>query len=155
MSTSLATANVQSQLSGVPGRAIASARGHHVIVDSPLPLGGPNEELNPVDLLLGALATCATFVCETIAGEQEIPLTTITAAVEGDFNPRGVCGDPVDPHIQTFRVKLTMSGPTDEQAQILVRAFQQRCPIYTTLSRSAPIEIDISLSNPVNEGVKR
>ena len=149
MSNPLATGSVRSQLSGIRGRAIVSARGHHLIVDSPLPLGGPNEEINPVDLLLSALGTCATFVCETVAIEQNIPLSTISAKVEGDFDPRGVCGDPVDPRIQAFRVELKMRGPNDEQAQMLVKAFQTRCPIYTTLSRSAPIEIAISLDEIV------
>ena len=145
MSNPLVTSKVISQLSGVPGRAIMSARGHHVIVDSPVPLGGPNEEINPVDLLLSALSTCGTFVCETVAKELSIPLHTINTQVEGDFDPRGVCGDPVDPRIQTFRVNIQMEGPTNEQAQLLLEAFQTRCPIYTTLSRSAPIEVNISL----------
>ena len=145
MPNPLATGRVSSQLTANRGRAIVSARGHHLVIDSPLPLGGPNEEINPVDLLLSALGTCATFVCETVAIEQNIPLSTITAKVEGDFDPRGVCGDPVDPRVQVFRVELKMHGPNDEQAQMLVKAFQTRCPIYTTLSRSAPIEITISL----------
>jgi uncharacterized OsmC-like protein len=154
MANSLATGKVISQLSGVPGRALVSARGHHVVVDSPLPLGGPNEELNPVELLLSALATCATFVCETVAAELGIPLGAITARVEGDFDPRGVCGDPVDPRFQGFRVEIAMIGPTDEQAQTLVSAFQTRCPIYTTLSRSAPVEIDFSLDSQALERSK-
>ena len=145
MSDSLVTGKVVSQLSGVPGRAIVSARGHHTIVDSPLPLGGPNEEINPIDLLLSALSTCATFVCETVASELGIPLSAISAKAEGDFDPRGVCGDPVNPRVQAFRVELKVTGPTEEQAQTLVEAFQTRCPIYTTLSRSAPIGIDVIL----------
>ena len=58
-----------------------------MIVDSPLSLGGPDEEINPIDLLLGALATCGTFICETAAQEQNIPLHQISVAVAGDFDP--------------------------------------------------------------------
>ncbi|MFZ1752439.1 MAG: hypothetical protein WAU10_01800, partial [Caldilineaceae bacterium] len=44
------------------GRAIVLARGNRILVDSVPPLGGPNEEMNPFDLLLGALGTCGAFV---------------------------------------------------------------------------------------------
>ena len=74
MSAPLATSSATSRLTGAPGRSIMSARGHHFIVDSPASLGGPNEEINPLDVLLGALATCGTFVCETAAMEEGIQL---------------------------------------------------------------------------------
>ena len=143
MSTNLATTSASSHLSGDPGRAIVSARGHHFIVDSPASLGGPNEEINPLDVLLGALATCATFVCETAADEQGIPLQGVHVDVAGDFDPRGICGDPVDSSIQALRVRLSLSGPTQEQAQFLADSFRQRCPVYGTLSKAAPIEVSL------------
>jgi len=145
MSTPLATASVTARLSGQPGRAIVSARGHHWIVDSPPPLGGPNEELNPIDVLLSALATCGTFVCETAAQELNIPLDAVAVTAAGDFDPRGVCGQPVDPSIQAFRVRLALSGPGEQQAGVLAEAFRTRCPVYTTLSRAAPIEVEVAL----------
>src|SRR6266699_1807437 len=115
----LATASVTSRLSNLPGRAIVTARGHHFVVDSPPPLGGPNEEINPIDLLLSALATCGTFVCEKAAQEMS--------------------------------VLLDISGPTQAQAEALVAAFQTRCPVYTTLSRSTPITVEIAVESPLHE----
>jgi uncharacterized OsmC-like protein/predicted small metal-binding protein len=145
MSTRLVTTSVTSHLSGQPGRAIVTARGHHFVVDSPPPLGGPNEEVNPIDVLLSALATCGTFVCETAALEMGIPLDTVTVTAAGDFDPRGVCGEPVDPRVQEFRVRLGLAGPTGEQAEALAEAFRTRCPVYTTLLRAAPIELEVAV----------
>jgi uncharacterized OsmC-like protein len=145
MAAQLATAMVTSRLSGLSGRAIVTARGHHFVVDSPAPLGGPNEEVNPIDLLLSALATCGTFVCETAAQEMGIDLDSIAVTAAGDFDPRGVCGEPVDPRMQAFRVRLALSGPTREQGEELAEAFRMRCPVYTTLSRAAPIELEIAV----------
>ena len=124
---------------------MVGARGHHVVVDSPLSLGGPNEEINPLDVLLSALATCATFICEAAGQEMDIPLHGVAVAAAGDFDPRGLCGNGVDPRVQGFRVRLALSGPTAPQAEVLAEAFRTRCPDYTTLSRAAPIELDIAL----------
>src|SRR5262245_48592436 len=110
----LATGKTKVQLSGIPHRAIVSTRGHHFVVDAPLSLGGVNEEINPIDLLLSALATCATFVCETAAIELNVALQSIVTKVEGDFDPRGVCGDPVNPRFQHFRVNLELGGITGD-----------------------------------------
>lgn len=141
----LATVTAQAQLSGIPGRAIATARTHHVVVDSPPPLGGPNEEANPLDALLFALATCAIFVCETAARERSVALTAASASVEADFDVRGVKGEAgVNPRIQAFRVTLALTGPSPAEAEALVEAFRTRCPIYTTLAEAAPIDIRVS-----------
>jgi uncharacterized OsmC-like protein len=140
-STALSTASAVSSLSNQPGRAIVTARGNHFVVDSVPPLGGPNEEINPLDLILGAQATCAAFIYETAAQEQGIPLTEIAATVEGDFNPQGVKDGSVNPRIQAMRVHMDLTGASEEQADMLAKEFQTRCPMYTTLIRSMPIEI--------------
>ena len=145
MSVALVTGVATSKLSNEAGRAIVSARGNHFVVDSPAPLGGPNEERNPIDLLLGALATCATFICETAAREQQIPLDALTVTAAGDFDARGLCGDDANPRMQAFRVRLAMTGPSEAQSESLVEALRERCPVYPTLSRSAPIEVEVVL----------
>jgi len=142
----LATAKLSAQLSNQPGRAIVSARGNHFVIDSVPPLEGPNEERNPLDLMLGALATCGTFLFERSAQELDIPIGEITTYVEGDLDPRGVASQDgsIDPRIQAFRVHIEAEGITDEQASELTEQYQQRCPIYTTLIQAAPIDITVA-----------
>jgi len=140
----MATISLTSNLSNQNGRAIITTRSHHLIVDSPPPLGGPNEELNPLDLLLGALATCGTFVIETAAKEMGIPITSVKVEAQGDFDPRGVRGEAgIDPRITEFRVRVQLDGATSDQALDLVEQFKKRCPVYTTLSRSAPVKFEL------------
>ena len=139
----LKTASAVSQMSNQPGRAIVSSRGNHYIVDSVPPLGGPNEMRNPLDLALGALATCATILYEVEANEQGVPLTGLAATVEADFDPRGMATDSkINPRIKAFRVKMELEGPTAKQAEAIKKAYVLRCPVYTTLSRSAPVKIE-------------
>ncbi len=156
MSQKLATSVATSRLTIQSGRALANTRGHHFVVDSPVSLGGPNEEINPMDIFLSALATSVTFVVEAAADEKDITIDNITVVVAGDFDPRGICGDPVEPRLQVFRLLLEISGPTDSQIKELVSEFQKRCPVYTTLTRSAPIEIEaIAVKSNKSREVKK
>lgn len=145
MSTSLVTAAAMARLSGDPGRALVTMRGHHLVVDAPLVLGGPNEEINPLDLLLASLASCATFLCYFVAREQNISLVHVRITVAADFNPRGMCGDPVDPSIHALRLQVQLAGISAEQGKVLEQAIRTRCPIFTTLSRGMVIDLSVEL----------
>lgn len=141
MTTKLASASASCRLSNEPGRALLTLRGQHVVTDSPPTLGGPNEAANPVELLLSALAACAVFVCERAAQELGIGLKAVHVTAAGEFDPRGVCGEPFDPRFQSFRVRLALDGADAAQSEQLLQAFKSRCPVYSTLSRAAPVEI--------------
>ncbi|MCB0124785.1 MAG: OsmC family protein, partial [Caldilineaceae bacterium] len=123
------------------GRSVMSARGNHWIFDSVPPINGPNEEVNPLDALVGALPACGIMVYEAVAREQDIALHSVNATVEADLDPRGVAGAPVNPRIRAFRVTMNVDGPTEEEAAMMAEQYSQRCPIYTTFERSAPIEV--------------
>lgn len=138
---SKATAKVSAKLTNQPGRAIVTARGNHFVIDSPGALGGPNEEVNPLDALLGALGTCGIFIAEAAAPTLSIPITGASATIQADFDPRGLKGEAVDPRIQAFRVHLNLPGADADQSAQLVEQFQKRCPVYTTLVRATPVEI--------------
>ena len=127
------------------GRSIVNARNHHIIIDAPPPLDGPNEEINPIEILLSSLGSCGVLVSDKVAREMKMPLKGASATVEGDLDPRGVKGEDVNPRIQIFRMKLTLTGVSKAEADKLVAAIKTRCPVYTTLERSAPIELEVEL----------
>lgn len=147
MTKRLATSTITAQLSNLRGRAIVSARGHHFVADSPVALGGPSEEVSPLDLLLSSLGSCCLFVCERAALEQGFPLLNMSVSVAGDSDPRGIYGEPVESRIQAIRVWVIFQGITEEQSAVLVDALKTRCPIYTTLVRSVPITVDARVEN--------
>jgi uncharacterized OsmC-like protein len=136
----LTTAAVTATLA-LPGRSIVNARNNHWVIDSPGALGGPNQAMNPLDAFLGALSTCGMFVYETAAKELGIPLDHISVVAQGDFAPQGLRDGSVNPRIRAFRVLIMMTGPDKTQAEQLRQNFQTRCPIYTTLSLAAPVDI--------------
>jgi uncharacterized OsmC-like protein len=144
----LSTAAVTSQLLGLRGRTIVNTKDHHLVVDSPLYLGGPNEEINPIDLLLSSLATHGLFVIEKIAQQMRIPLDDLRISVGADFDPRGVLGEPVDAGLHLLKVMLYMAGPSEAEAKELAEAFKTRCTIYVTLVRAVKINLEVSVSKP-------
>jgi putative redox protein len=144
MTAPLATAAVSSRLSNEPGRALIAARGHHVLTDAPPMLGGSNESANPVELLLAALAACGTFVFERAAQERGIALHGVSVTASGDFDPRGVCGEAVDPRFQAIRVRVALDGPDAGQKELLLQAFRSRCPVYATLSRGVDLQLELA-----------
>lgn len=156
MVSRLATGSATAQLLRSRGRAIINAKDHHFVVDSPIYLGGPNEEVNPIDLLFSSLASHGLFVCEKIAQGKRIPLDDLQITVTGEFDPRGALGEPVDPGLRAMKVVITMSGPTDTQAQELVEAFKTYCTIYTTLARAVRMTVELVMvkpkSNPITAG---
>ena len=123
------------------GRSIVSARGNHWIYDSVPPINGPNEEVNPLDALIGALPACGIMIYEAVAREEGITLNAVNATVEADLDPRGVAGADVNPRIRAFRVTMNVDGPTMEEAEMMAEQYSRRCPIYTTFVRAAPIEV--------------
>ncbi len=137
----MSAAPLKAELTGAFGRAIVSTRSHRFVVDSPPLFNGPNEALNPVEMLLGSLATCGIFVCEAVAQDEGIPLTGGTASVVGEMS-----ADPTNMGLQWAHVTLVLNGVTQEQGQALVEAFRTRCPIYGTIAKAAPIEIEVVVS---------
>ncbi len=140
----LATATAGCRLSNEPGRALLTIRGQHLVTDSPPVLGGPNEAANPAELLVAALAACGTFVFERHAQEQGIVLNGVSVTAAGDFDPRGVCGEPVDPRFSAIRVRVALDGPDDTQKPAFLEAFRTRCPVFTTLSRVVALELSLA-----------
>jgi uncharacterized OsmC-like protein len=137
----LATSAITGTLTNQPGRAIVQARNNYLVVDSVPPLGSPSEEVNPLDLFLGAQGSCGNFIMERVALDNNIPLTNVAATIEADLDPRGVRGLDFDPAIKEMRVHWFLSGVDEAQAETLVNSWLERCPIYNTLIEAAPIEV--------------
>lgn len=151
MPNRLAQATVVARLAGVKGRAILTAKNHHLVVDSPLTLGGPNEEINPIDMLFGALATHVIFVCERSAQETGCALSGAVARVSGAFDPHTGQDPTAVPYLQRLSVDLRLVGPTEAQIGLFADAISSRCLMYTTLARAVPIALTIAVepvSNP-------
>jgi len=136
----LATAAAEIELTNQFGRAIVNFRDDYLIVDSVPPLGGPNLEINPLDLLLGAQGACGVLIMERVAVDQNIPLAGVKGKLAVEFNPRGLRDGAVSPAVQMMHIEWEIGTETHEEAQMLVGEWLARCPVYNTLVRATEIE---------------
>jgi uncharacterized OsmC-like protein len=104
---------------GIDGRAVASARTNHFVVDDP---GG--EAPNAAELFLAGITGCAVLMVERLAREADLPLTATMAAMEAEREPE-TARDGV-PVFESTRLTFSFEGLTREQAGELVSTFKAR-----------------------------
>ena len=121
------------------GGANVTTGNYTFVMDSVPPLDGPNEELNPLDMMLGGLAACSSFVYD-----REAAAANVTVIVEGDFDPSGVRDlDGPNPRIQNIRISLQTDSYDEVQAEKVEGHIKEQCHLYSMLNGTVDIEIII------------
>ena len=115
-----------------------------VELDEPPALLGEDKGVNPVEALLAALSGCVTTSMIVQASAQGIQIEAVESEFEGDLDLRGLLG--VSPDVRNgyseirvkFRIKADVS---DDQLRDLVKAGQDRSPVYEMVSASVPVKV--------------
>ena len=112
--------------------------------DEPLAFGGTDQDANPVEHLLNALAGCVTTSIVAHAAVRGIPLEEIESQVEGDIDLRGFLGlDPSVPKgYQDIRITFKIKAAPEDIDKLMELA--QFSPVYSTLTQGANIDIKIN-----------
>ena len=120
---------------------------HHgpYVVDEPESMpGGQNAGPNPLDLLLGSLATCQDISYKAYATAMGIQLFKIETDIEGDCDLRGFLGvaPAVRAGFQAIRgtVKLYTTA-SEDQVKMLKGAVDAHCPMCATVTNKGGPEI--------------
>ena len=118
-----------------PGRFVVSVRANHFVADATEKRGGAGEAPTATEWMLTSLASCGLAVITDEARKRRIPASAIT--VDSTATQ--------DPQDRTRFSRVTMhwrfAGCTQAQADELVRAFTDVCPIYNTIARTTPMEV--------------
>jgi uncharacterized OsmC-like protein len=114
MSDELLVTAVHSRTSGVPGRSLNDARGHHFVIDGSAASGGPAEEITPGEAFLSGISACAVLLVERRAEETGVPLRVAEAWIDG------VRRQSDTSRYEHVDLRLRLDGPTREQADALV-----------------------------------
>jgi uncharacterized OsmC-like protein len=108
---------VRSSSSGVVGRAVSTARGQHLVLDSS---SRPQADaLTNSEAFLGAISSCGVTLVEMHAEKAGVPLRRLAVEIEG----RRPAADPARFAGVTMRFEL--AGVTEAQAAELVEAYRR------------------------------
>ena len=107
------------------GRVLMQARTNHLVVDGPVRNGCPGEAVTPAELFLGGVATCAVELIAVIARERGIALASVDAEIGGTIDRSAQTRADVT-LFTSVALRLTLHGPSDEEASDLVAAFTSR-----------------------------
>ena len=139
----LATFAVDSrQVSGL--RSEVAARDFTYTVDEPPELGGSDQGPNPVEYILGGLASCQEITYRLYADKLGIPLDGVSVTVKGDIDLRGffAVDDEVRPGFQNVTVEVEFDSPaSDAKLQELKKTVDAHCPVLDILRNATPTEL--------------
>lgn len=121
--------------SGQGVRLTARSRKHTVVIDEPTSLGGTDEGMNPVEIVLAGLGGCMTVLAPMLAPRHDVDLKGFRALVEGDLDPDGFMEKaPVRPGFSAIRVKLEFTTTaSDDLVAALAEHIERVCPVRDTL----------------------
>jgi uncharacterized OsmC-like protein len=106
------------------------------------------------DMLLEALAACASVTMAAVATSIGIDLRGGTVRAEGDLDFRGTLGVAKDVPVGFQRIRLAFDVDADaseEQLATLRRLTERYCVVYQTLRVPPSIEVSLKLSSAAQE----
>lgn len=118
-------------------RTDVMVRGHPIVVDEPVQLGGGDMGPTPFDLLCAALGSCMTITLRMYADRKGWPLEEVFARVEHRRLPAatGAQGERRD----SFSVELEFRGELDVAQRSRLLEIAYRCPVHRALVHGAEI----------------
>lgn len=120
-----------------------SSRQFNVIIDEPKELGGTDEGMNPVELLLCALGACQSIVAKVYAKKFGVQLNGFRVELEGDLDPDGFLlkSDDVRKGFQEIRYKMIFdTDAPQEKLEELATFIENTCPVGDSVANPVPIK---------------
>lgn len=114
-----------------------------ITIDEPEVLGGTDKGPNPVELLIGAAASCFSITFQVLASQQGITLEEVSADIAADLNAAVFLGleegdgGIIDP-VVTLKAKTSANK---EQVEEIAQIALQKSPVL--LSMKAKIRLEV------------
>lgn len=120
-----------------------------VTVSEPPPLGGKDEGMSPVELVLVALGTCQEIMYGAYAAVMGVPLSKVAVAVKGNLDSRGLLSidSTVPSGFQKVTFETTIDSPADDATiKKLIEVVESHCPVLDTLVRAIDVTGKVSIN---------
>jgi putative redox protein len=124
------------------GRAQLAMAGH-----AQLELAGDGSALNPIELLLGALASCTVLTFARMAAELGVTYDRLEVTTEGSVDPMAVAKGKGSPAVGDITLRVTIGGPGSVSAyEELAKVVDERCPVHATLAHGVNLSRTVTVA---------
>lgn len=139
----------QSTVSGFFGLGEEQERGKTFTIDADHPeqFAAENKAATPVEIVLGALASCLTAGVASVAQNRGIQLNSVTATVEGDMDLYGILGIDSDVRngFEAIRVSFKIDADASkEDVQALVAQSQKRSAVFDIITNPTNVFVEVN-----------
>lgn len=117
------------------------ARNFEIQTDEPEALGGKDSGIDPIELLLGSVASCISLGFATNAAKHGIDLEDFTIETEGDIDVRGYFGlTGARPGFQNIRYTVKVkSDASEEDLKKILEIAEATSPMFDNVSSGVSI----------------
>lgn len=123
-------------------RARTTARSFAIETDEPAPLGGTDQAVDPMELILASLGTCLTIGWVTQAAKRGVEFRSLRITVEGDYDLRGYLDLDATVRPGFDGLRYTVEVESDAQASVLEEirlAAECTSPMFDNVANPTPI----------------
>ena len=112
--------------------------------DEPPILGGDDQDANPVEHLLHALAGCMTTSLVAHAAVRGIHIDEVESELDGDMDMRGFLGldESIPNGYQNIRIKFTVTS--DEKDLERLKELAETSPVLNTLLHGVAVDVQLN-----------
>ncbi|WP_227267810.1 bifunctional alpha/beta hydrolase/OsmC family protein [Roseobacter weihaiensis] len=118
---------------------ITSGDGHHLVADEPLAYGGTNKGLSPYGFLSAGLGACTSMTIRMYARRKGWPLAHVSVDVTHDKVHAQDAETGVGDKIDTWRRRITLTGPLDDTQRARLLEIADKCPVHRTLECNSTV----------------
>ena len=105
---------------------------------------GQDQGANPVEYLLHALASCLTTSMVYHAAARGLSIESVESELEGDIDIQGFLGLRDDVRKGYNQIRVSFKVRSDDATADELRACAMFSPVFDTVSRSVPVELNIT-----------
>jgi uncharacterized OsmC-like protein len=128
--------------------ARTTARSFTIETDEPAPLGGTDQAIDPMELLLAAVGTCLQIGWVTHANRRGIDFRSLRIETKGDYNLQGYMA--LDPSVPPGYLDISYSVEVDTDADPAVLE-----EIRLATENGSPVTQNVLQGTPIHSEVKK
>ncbi len=107
---------------------VMTARGHTLVADEPLEIGGTDVSASPYEYLMAALASCTAITLRMYADRKAWPLEGVDVRI-----------DMTGGRLPAITRHVTLRGPLDDAQRARLHEIADRCPVSRMLKEGVSI----------------